>query len=107
MATSDDEIESLRRMLHPENQPYSPEREERYKAEFPYLSMSPEEFVARHAHQILAFSLHRYQYQDQRLKAWFQDVYELLRDRARVRELRREYLTPAEIEAAERSEENP
>ncbi|MGA2498952.1 MAG: hypothetical protein ABSH20_14515 [Tepidisphaeraceae bacterium] len=93
--------------IRPENQPYSAEREERYKATFPYLSMSPEEYVARHSHTILCFSLHDFKYRDDRLKAWLQNVFDLLCNRERVLELRRQYLTAAAIAEAERIEEDP
>ena len=78
--------------------------EEDYKSQFPYLDMSPEEYVARHSHNILCFGLHLYQFRDSRLKEWFVALHGLLRDRKRVLDLRRQYLTPSEIEEAERRE---
>jgi hypothetical protein len=99
-----DPSEALRRMVRPENQPYSREREERYKAKFPYLSMSADEYAARHGHRILCFSLHQYEYRDSRLKEWFQRLYALLCDRQQLQEVRRQYLTPAEIAEAKRVE---
>jgi hypothetical protein len=88
--------------LRPENQPYSQEREDRYKAEFPYLSMSPEEYVARHGHLILCFSLHRFKYHDERLKDWLQRVFDLLtKDRERIPSLRKQYLSADKLAEVE------
>lgn len=80
----------------PENRPYSAEEED-YKATFPYLTMSPEEYVARKAHVIGAFSCHRTKLKDERLKAWLQRVFDLLIDRERLPALRCQFLTPEEV----------
>jgi hypothetical protein len=66
--------------------------------------MSPAEYVARHSHNILVFGLHEYEFRDPRLKEWFVAVHELLTDRPTLLALRRQYLTPSEIEEAEREE---
>jgi hypothetical protein len=100
-----DDLAALRRSAQPENQPYSAEREEEYKSKFPYLSMSAEEYVARNSQTIFCFSLHRYEYRDSRLKRWLQEVFDLLCNRERVEEVRRLYLTPAEITAAQQAEQ--
>ncbi len=106
MPQSPDDLEALRKRVLPRNQPYSAEREERYKATFPYLSMLPEEYVARNSHNIFCFSLHRYVYRDRRLKLWFHKGFDLLSNRECVSEVRRQYLTPTEIAQAEQAEQN-
>src|SRR5215204_3872300 len=101
MATDDDE-EAIRRSLWPENRPYSAEREARYGREIPYLTISPERFVATKGHRILCFSCHRFEFRDARLKQWLQAVYELLTDHGGMTELRRTHLTPEELVTVER-----
>ena len=102
----DSEFERLRQNVLPENEPYSAEREERSKAEFPYLSMTPEEYAARKASVIWVFSDHRYKYRDERLKQWLQRVFDILRDRKKVAEARQQYLTPEEVAYEEWADEN-
>ena len=59
--------------------------------------MSAEEFVARKSHRILCFSLHLYEYKDERLKSWLQAVFALLGDQANLALLRERILTTTEL----------
>jgi hypothetical protein len=102
-----DDLETRRELIQPDKQLCPAELEDQYQALYPYLRMSPEEYVARRSHGILCFGLHRFEYRDTRLTQWFESVHALLHNRKRVHDLRRQYLTPAEITEAEWCEQNP
>jgi hypothetical protein len=59
----------------------TPDYEELIKAQFPYTTMSPEEYVARHAHLIGTFGIWRWKFRDPALAAWLRAVHENLHDR--------------------------
>ena len=65
---------------------------------------SPEEWVAYNSHGIVAWSFGDYRYRDPELDTWIHAVTEILVNRERVEELRRQYLTPEQIADAERQE---
>jgi hypothetical protein len=74
------------------------------------LEMSPEEFAARHGHEFVLFSYDEVRYAHPGLTEWVQrlgDIFFGRNDAPSVRELRKKYLTPEEIEAAEHFEEDP
>src|SRR5215207_3291295 len=61
------------------------------------LRLEPEEYVARHAHEWLLFSYHRYRYRDPKLGEWVRRVGELLFDPGAVEACRGRFLSPEEI----------
>lgn len=60
------------------------------------LQLSPEEYVARHAHGWGCFSFHLYRYRDPALGAWVRRVGELLFSDAEVERCRERFLSPKE-----------
>jgi hypothetical protein len=70
-------------------------------------TMSPEEYVARHAHEYVLAGPLGYRYAYPVFDVWIGTVADLLQDRLAVARLRQEYLTPEEIEAAEAYENDP
>jgi hypothetical protein len=68
------------------------------------LQLSPEEYAARHAHQWLCFSYHRYRYRDPALGAWVRRVGELLFDEEELEHCRRRILTSEELAEVRRQE---
>jgi hypothetical protein len=68
------------------------------------LRLSPEEYVARHAHALGSFSFHFYRYHDPALGAWVRRVGEILSTAEEVERCRERYLT-AEEQADVRREE--
>lgn len=69
------------------------------------LQRPPEEYVARHAHSIGAFSFHLYRFADPALGTWVRRVGELLDSRELIELCRATFLTAEEAAAAGRSEE--
>ncbi len=61
------------------------------------LVLSPEEYVARNAHEWGCFSLHEYSYRDPVLGAWVKRVGELLFTDGGVERCRLQFLTPDEL----------
>jgi hypothetical protein len=68
------------------------------------LRLAPEEYAARHAHRIGAFSLHRFHYRDPILGAWVRRVGEVLSSSEEIERCRQRFLT-AEERAAVRKQE--
>lgn len=68
------------------------------------LRMSPEEYVARHAHALGCFSLHFYRYRDPALGAWVHRVGEILSTEEGVERCRQQFLSSEERAAARRQE---
>ena len=83
------------------------EVEESVKESFPYLTMSPEEWVARHSHRVGSFGICKWQYRDQQLKVWLVRAYEFMHDKETRLRLRREFLTVEEQREIERIESDP
>jgi hypothetical protein len=61
------------------------------------LRMSPEEYVARHAHAWGCFSFHLYRYHDPTLGAWVRRVGELLSTEGEVERCRHCFLSAEEL----------
>jgi hypothetical protein len=68
------------------------------------LRMSPEEYVARHAHSLGCFSFHFYRYRDATLGAWVRRVGEILSTEQEVEQCRQRFLTPEELATVRRQE---
>jgi hypothetical protein len=68
------------------------------------LRMSPEEYVARHAHALGCFSFHFYRYRDPALGAWVRRVGESLSTEGEVERCRRRFLSVEELAAVRRRE---
>src|SRR5947208_15223320 len=66
------------------------------------LRMSPEEYVARHAHALGCFSFHFYRYRDPTLGAWVRRVGELLSSEEEVERCRQRYLSAEELATVRR-----
>lgn len=66
--------------------------------------MSPEEYVARHAHAIGCFSLHFYRYRDPILGAWVRRVGEFLSTNGEIERCRQRFLSSDELATARRQE---
>jgi hypothetical protein len=67
---------------------------------FPIETMSPEEYAARYATDIMEFSYGRLRYSDPRLDDWIQRLQEVLTDWKLVNECREKYLTADELKRA-------
>jgi hypothetical protein len=80
----------------------NPDHEKFYATQFPWQTMSVEEYAARHSHTIGAFSLDSYSFSDQRFDAWMTQLGAILRDTDRARQCRRTFLTPDECTKIER-----
>ena len=62
------------------------------------LSMSAEEFAARHAHDFGCFGLHRlYRFANEKFNEWIQEFGAILEDEERLERCRLQYLTPEEL----------
>jgi hypothetical protein len=68
------------------------------------LRLEPEEYVARHAHALGAFSFHLYRFRDPGLAAWVRRVGELLASPEEVERCRERFLSPDELAAARRQD---
>lgn len=66
------------------------------------LQREPEEYVARHAHSLGAFSFHFYRFRDPGLGAWVRRVGELLASEEEVERCRERFLSPDELAVARR-----
>lgn len=62
------------------------------------LRLSPDEYVARHAHLLGNFSFHLFRYDDPVLATWLGRIAQLLQDDAEIERCRRRYLTPVEMD---------
>jgi hypothetical protein len=69
-----------------------------------YLAKPPEEYAARHGHNWLSFSLHRFRYRDQQLGNWVRRLGELLDNRDELEQVRQRLLSPEELEEVRRQE---
>lgn len=68
------------------------------------LSISPDEYAARHAHQWDCFSFDDYRYSDEELTRWIQRLGDILFGRnsaPTIEELRAKHLTPQERQVLE------
>jgi hypothetical protein len=65
---------------------------------FPFESMSPEEYAARHGEDWLCCALPSYCFQDEKLDAWIQRFGEILFTPGLMRKYQEELLTPDELE---------
>lgn len=71
--------------------------DEKYFGElFPWKTMSPAEYAARHSHLIGEFTLDRRQYPDPGFNQWISALGSILSSSLKVQECRQQYLTPAE-----------
>ena len=61
------------------------------------LRMSPEEYVARHAHALGCFSFHFYQYRDPDLGAWVRRIGEIPATEGEVERCQQRFLSPEEL----------
>ena len=61
------------------------------------LSLSPEEYAARHGHEWGCFSFHLYRYRDPALGAWVRRVGEILDSAAELEQCRARHLTAQEL----------
>jgi hypothetical protein len=68
------------------------------------LRMSPEEYVARHAHALGCFSFHFYRYCDPALGDWVRRVGEILSSEAEVERCRERFLSSEELATVRRQE---
>jgi len=68
------------------------------------LQLEPEEYVARHAHALGAFSFHSYRFSDPGLGTWVRRVGEPLASQEEVERCRERFLSPDELAAARRQE---
>lgn len=68
------------------------------------LRLEPEEYVARHAHALGAFSFHFYRFSDPGLAAWVRRVGELLASPEDVERCRDRFLSPDESAVARRQD---
>jgi hypothetical protein len=68
------------------------------------LEREPEEYVARHAHALGAFSFHLYRFRDPGLGAWVHRVGELLASQEEVERCRERFLSPDELAVARRQD---
>jgi hypothetical protein len=68
------------------------------------LSLSPEEYAARHGHALGCFSFHFYRYRDPTLGAWVRRVAEILATEGEVERCRQRFLSSEELAAFRRQE---
>lgn len=73
------------------------EMEEDAKKDFPYKTMSPEEYAVRFGYTIGAFSLHCYRYRDKELERWLCRLYVLLITPGLIEYYKKTLLTPEEL----------
>lgn len=69
---------------------------------FPFESMSPEEYAARHGADWLCCSFPGYRFQDEKLDAWIQRLGEIFFTPGLLRHYQEELLTPDELERVRR-----
>jgi hypothetical protein len=72
------------------------------KMKIPWREMSPEEYAARHSHEIYCFSLDQVRIRDPELAAWARRLHEILFNPAEIKRLRRECLTVEEYRQVRR-----
>ena len=72
-----------------------------------WRTVAPDKWVAYNSHGILAWSFGEDRYRNAEFDAWIHEVDGYLRDRAKVMELRRRYLTPEQIIQSEAIENDP
>jgi hypothetical protein len=90
--------------------PVHPQQEESDLRLFHNLEYSPEEFAARCGHEFAMFPFDQYDYQRPGMTAWvkqFATIFFAPGLTGRLRQLREQYLTPEEIERAEKHEREP
>jgi hypothetical protein len=68
------------------------------------LLLSPEEYVARHAHAWGCFSFHFYRYRDSALGTWVRRVGELLATEGEFERCQERFLSPDELAEARRQQ---
>ena len=68
------------------------------------LTMTPEEYAARHAHEWGCFAYHRYRYHDPALGAWVRRLGEIFSSDEELQRCRQRYLTASELAAIEQQE---
>ena len=77
-----------------------------YEAEalsiFPFETMSPEEYVARHGHMVWFASYEEYRYRSAAFDVWINEMYRILRDIDNLQSVRLRYCTEEEIEQQKR-----
>ena len=61
------------------------------------LRLIPEEYVARHAHALGAFSFSRYRFRDSTLATWVDQVGQLLASEEQIKLCRERFLSPEEL----------
>jgi hypothetical protein len=83
-----------------------PEIERRMRA-WMLEGFSPEEWAARNAHDILSFSLDRFEYADPALDRWVRDLGRVFFTPGAVAAARRRYLTAAEVRSIKKREQEP
>ena len=66
--------------------------------------LSPEEYIARHAHVWLCFSYHHYKFADENLGSWVRKVGQLLISDEAVARCREKFLTVTELAEVRRRE---
>jgi hypothetical protein len=69
-----------------------------------YLTISPEEYAARHAYNWACFAYHRYRYRDPVLGAWVRRFGEILFTEGELERCRQRFLTPEELAEIRRQE---
>jgi hypothetical protein len=74
----------------------TPDAELATKEQYPFRTMSPEEYVARHAHGIGAFSIWEWKFRDLAFAEWLLAVHVNLHDRAKREACREQFLTAEE-----------
>ena len=83
---------------------------EAHALELFHLEMTPEEYAARFGHEFALFSFDEFRYSRPGLTEWVQrlgDIFFKREGAPTLRELRDKFLSPSEIEAAERYERDP
>ena len=76
------------------DKPQCPFSEDELEKEFPWETMSPEEYAARNAPDV--FSLDRYRYKNAKFEEWIIRFGSIVRSVEKMKECRRKYLTPEE-----------
>lgn len=73
-----------------------PAEEKHLEEQFPWRTLSPEEYAARHSHLIGTFSLDRCTYSNRDFDQWISTLGPIFRSSLKAGECRRKFLTPAE-----------
>jgi hypothetical protein len=68
------------------------EYERFFKTHFPYLSIAPEEYAARHAHKIATYPFLELEFEDLTAGRWAKRLGEILMDECETERCRVEYL---------------